>query len=349
MNASITTSGVSNTSLFSLKEDENEDLFSMNNSTLPRNSSDTEAMVVGIINTLLGVAIFLGNCFVIVAITKTRTLKSCVGLIVLNMAVADLTTGVSLMAVSPFSLPGVRPCLHSLMALVVFVCRTISYTSVFSLVLVTLDRWIAITRPSRYTSLVTKKTIKGCVVGCWCLALFISGLGFLSSKYYIFASDTVSMELGFIHSGSDLIYIYSSVHLFHCLTIIFCGAQIARELRKTRRVINTAYGQSKLLPYFKQQVKFTEVLFIILLIHVVSTYPYLLYTLILQADAAGGVLSLAGATVMYSNSILRVLLYMVLVTPIRKAVLTLLRKEKTRRNPFELFIVSPSMIRRKSQ
>jgi hypothetical protein len=130
--------------------------------------------LIGILLAAFALSVVVGNALVIAAVALRRRLRSPTGLLLLSLAVADLLVG---LLVLPFS------SVHELFAhywafgdvwcqmwlnVDVWMCTA----SIYNLVAISLDRYIAIIKPLNYPMLVTKHRVRVCI-GCVWLGSFI--------------------------------------------------------------------------------------------------------------------------------------------------------------------------------
>jgi hypothetical protein len=126
----------------------------------------------------LGVMILLtigGNLLVIVAVVTNSSLRSPTHSLIVNLAVADLLLGVTVLPLSAIrELSGVWLMGSSLCviwtALDVLCCTA----SILSLCVISVDRYIGVSRPLAYTRILTNRRARGLIAGIWTLALAIS-------------------------------------------------------------------------------------------------------------------------------------------------------------------------------
>lgn len=123
---------------------------------------------------LINVMVIVGNCLVIAAVFCSSKLRSVTNLFIVSLAVADLLVGV---AVLPFSATleiykvwifGQIWC-KMWLALDVWMCTA----SILNLCAISLDRYVAVTRPITYPSIMSSSRAKVLIAGLWVLSFVI--------------------------------------------------------------------------------------------------------------------------------------------------------------------------------
>ncbi|XP_022061920.1 beta-2 adrenergic receptor-like [Acanthochromis polyacanthus] len=150
------------------------------NFTLPPKSpeySDAELVLLGVAMAILVLAIVFGNVMVITAILRFQRLQTVTNLFIASLAVADLIMGV---VVVPF---GSSHILLRAWKFGNFMCDFWTATDVLcvtasieTLCVIALDRYLAITSPLRYPTLLTRGRAFAVVLGVWVVASLISFL-----------------------------------------------------------------------------------------------------------------------------------------------------------------------------
>ena len=145
------------------------------NGTITHTSDYTTGTIATIVTLgLLNIAVVLGNSLVIAAVITTRKLRTVTNIFICSLASADLMLG---FAVLPFSISfevldiwiwGVVWC-NIWLAVDVWLCTA----SIISLCAISLDRYIAVTRPIRYPSIMNPFRGKVLVACVWILSFVI--------------------------------------------------------------------------------------------------------------------------------------------------------------------------------
>uniref|UniRef100_A0A667Z593 Adenosine receptor A2 n=1 Tax=Myripristis murdjan TaxID=586833 RepID=A0A667Z593_9TELE len=113
-----------------------------------------------------------GNVLVCWAVCLNSNLQSITNFFVVSLAVADIAVG--LLAI-PFAITistGFCANFHGCLFIACFVL-VVTQSSIFSLLAIAVDRYIAIKSPLRYTSLVTAQRAKAIIAVCWVLSVGI--------------------------------------------------------------------------------------------------------------------------------------------------------------------------------
>uniref|UniRef100_A0A670KK20 Adenosine A2b receptor n=1 Tax=Podarcis muralis TaxID=64176 RepID=A0A670KK20_PODMU len=129
-------------------------------------------MVYIVVELVIAVLAIAGNVLVCWAVAINSTLKNATNYFLVSLAVADIAVG--LLAI-PFAITisiGLRINFHSCLFLASFVL-VLTQSSIFSLLAVAVDRYLAIKIPLRYKSIVTGKRARVLIAVLWILSFGI--------------------------------------------------------------------------------------------------------------------------------------------------------------------------------
>ncbi|XP_053726849.1 adenosine A2a receptor a [Synchiropus splendidus] len=134
---------------------------------------DPIASIVYIILELL-IAVFsvLGNVLVCWAVALNSNLQNITNFFVVSLAVADIAVGVLAIPFSIAISTGFCSDFYGCLFIACFV-MILTQSSIFSLLAIAMDRYIAIKLPLRYGSLVTGQRAKGIIAICWIFSIII--------------------------------------------------------------------------------------------------------------------------------------------------------------------------------
>ncbi|XP_070690525.1 adenosine A2a receptor a [Pempheris klunzingeri] len=134
---------------------------------------DPIASVLYIILELL-IAVFsvLGNVLVCWAVCLNSNLQSITNFFVVSLAVADIAVGVLAIPFAIVISTGFCSNFYGCLFIACFVL-VLTQSSIFSLLAIAIDRYIAIKIPLRYNSLVTGQRARGIIAICWVFSIII--------------------------------------------------------------------------------------------------------------------------------------------------------------------------------
>ncbi|XP_029013182.1 trace amine-associated receptor 8a-like [Betta splendens] len=183
----------------------------------------SEAMLIYILLSFISLLTASLNLLVIVSISHFRQLHTPTNLLLLSLAVSDFLVGLLVM---PFQILLIKPCwlLGDVLCTVWFFAPYITiYSSVTNMVLISVNRYLAICDPLRYSTKFSQKTVKFCVLLCWLYCVMYSFIvlnnnlkqpGRFNSCYgecVINVIGAVDLVLSFIIPFSAIIILYVRV------------------------------------------------------------------------------------------------------------------------------------------
>ncbi|KAK2814432.1 hypothetical protein Q5P01_000475 [Channa striata] len=195
----------------------------LNTSCLKNTRPYSESMLIYILMSFVSLLTVVLNLLVIVSISHFRQLHTPTNLIILSLAASDFLVGLFIM---PFQTLLIEPCwfLGDLMcSLCFFVAFLTVPSSEVNMVLISVDRYVAICDPLRYSTKITQKRVRICVLLCWIYCVFYSFTilydnlkepGRYNSCYgqcVINISGTVHIILAFILPISTIVILYLRV------------------------------------------------------------------------------------------------------------------------------------------
>ncbi|XP_045897961.1 trace amine-associated receptor 13c-like [Micropterus dolomieu] len=141
-------------------------------STLPQ----SEAVFLHTLVFSISVLTVALNLLVIISVSHFRQLHTPTNILLLSLAVSDFLVGLLLMPVEILRKTSCWFLGDLVCSLYVSVSYIIPSTSVGNMVLISLDRYVAICHPLHYTTRITVRRVKLCVFLCWFCSVFYSSV-----------------------------------------------------------------------------------------------------------------------------------------------------------------------------
>ncbi|XP_029012069.1 trace amine-associated receptor 13c-like [Betta splendens] len=183
----------------------------------------SEALIIYVLMPSLSLITVNLNLLVIISISHFRQLHTPTNLLLLSLPVSDFLMG---LVVMPFQILLTEPCwlLGDLMCVLYNLClSTVNCASVTNMVLISVDRYVAICNPLRYSAIFTERAVQLCVLLSWLCCFFYSVLilynslnqpGRFTSCYgecVININGAVDIVISFILPISAIIILYVRV------------------------------------------------------------------------------------------------------------------------------------------
>ncbi|XP_054861013.1 trace amine-associated receptor 13c-like [Amphiprion ocellaris] len=215
------------------------------------------------------------NLLVVISISHFRQLHTPTNFLILSLAVSDLLVGATVMPIAV----DLQFCLFrrkitcDLLCLLSFILTS---ASVGSMVLISVDRYVAICKPLLYSSLITISRVTICVCLCWICSVFYC---FVILKDHFTLTDMsnscyqkCTFNIDFISGAVDLIVTF----VVPVVVIIVLYMRVFVVAVSHARVIRSQIGSvnSKAVVIKKSELRAATSLGIVLLIFVLCIVPY---------------------------------------------------------------------------
>ncbi|XP_051233081.1 trace amine-associated receptor 13c-like isoform X11 [Dicentrarchus labrax] len=261
------------------------------------------------------------NLLVVISISHFRQLYTPTNLILLSLAVSDLLVGLTVMPLTIFSQ-------QSCMFIDKITC-TFSYlmsfiltsASVGSMVLTSVDRYVAICYPLRYSSMVTTSRVKVCVSVCWFCSVVYNLILLKEHLLQIDLSNSCYEEcvviINYITGAIDLVLTFFSpvtVIIILYMRVFVVAVSQARVMRSQISAL-----RSNTVTVKKSELRAARTIGIILLVFILSLCPYYSPSITGQ-DITGSIDSMAQFWLFFCNSTFNPLIYAFFYPWFRKSV-----------------------------
>ncbi|XP_011611381.2 trace amine-associated receptor 13c-like [Takifugu rubripes] len=266
------------------------------------------------------------NLLVIISISHFKQLHEPTHLLLLSLATSDLLVGLLVMPVEMIRF--IESCwlLGDLVcALSYIVGFTLTSASVGNMVLISIDRHVAICFPLHYSALITRGRMEVCVCLCWACSLLYNGLILKShlgepDKHNSCQGECL-VVIDYVSGTIDLVFTFigpcSVIFILYGRVFIVAVSQ-ARALRSRNAVVPA--GRVRVTAK-KSERKAARTLGIVILVFLMSFCPYY-YPSLAGQDISNSASSWAIVSwVLYFNSCLNPLIYAFFYPWFRKAIM----------------------------
>ncbi|XP_071488367.1 histamine H2 receptor-like [Diadema antillarum] len=230
--------------------------------------------------TPLAIVIVIGNALVMLAIRREPTLREPSYLLLACLALADLLTGLVAIPVEVFRRIVQSHATCTFAPSVYFSIWAFVFTSVSSvvIVLVNVDKYVAITRPLRYVSMVTSRRVVTVIIGVWvsCLTYgFMFAHGSSDDQSVI---EYCTAEPNRSWSSKDHNVVTSAFIVMFSIVVIGSNLRILAIAKSQARRIQMAaphppMGIPPPGPKLKQEVKAIRAILLLVVIFCISLFP----------------------------------------------------------------------------
>lgn len=212
-------------------------------------SSDEIYIVIFVINTVMSITAIMGNCLIIDALRKCRSMHSPSKALLLSLALSDL--GVGCVAQPLFIIHRLAALTKSYHIFCVsgigsyFVGSTVVTASFLTSTAIAVDRYLALRLRLRYREVVTLKRVTALLVVSWFASLVWSALWFWNKEVQN-CLRIVLFSLCFVTTTSSYLIIYKNMRRYRFRVAAQVGRAVAAAsqfnvLRFRRSVVSMCY------------------------------------------------------------------------------------------------------------
>uniref|UniRef100_A0A7N6BGH2 G-protein coupled receptors family 1 profile domain-containing protein n=1 Tax=Anabas testudineus TaxID=64144 RepID=A0A7N6BGH2_ANATE len=282
----------------------------------------SESMIIYTVLSSISLLTVSLNLLVIISISHFRQLHTPTNLLLLSLAVSDFLVGLLVM---PFQILLLEPCWF----LGDLVCVLLNFplfitvcASVVNMVLISVDRYVAICDPLRYPAKITANRVRISVLLCWIYSVCYSFLflpenlkqpGRYNSCYgecVISANAAVDLVLGFIIPISSIIILY--------MRVFVVAVSQARSMRS--HIAAVKLQRSVTVTVKKSELKAARTLGVVVAVFLMCYCPYYGVSLSEYEVFLGSSTNLFIVFLVYFNSCLNPLIYAFFYPWFRKCV-----------------------------
>ncbi|XP_029936488.1 trace amine-associated receptor 13c-like [Myripristis murdjan] len=265
------------------------------------------------------------NLLVIISISHFRQLHTTTNFVLLSLAVSDLLVGLLLM---PLEIIRLGSCwflgdvLCSVLYLLGFI---ITSASVGNMVLISVDRYVAICDPLRYPITITQTRVQICVCACWTSAVFYSSLilkdVLTQPGRHISCHGQCVIVINYISGAVDLVFTFIcpiTVIIVLYLRVFVVAVSQARAMRS--HIVSVTLQPSGTGTAKKSELKAARTLGIVVAVFLICFCPYYSSCLINQ-ETSSNVFSIKFEVwLLLFNSCLNPLIYALFYPWFRKSI-----------------------------
>ncbi|XP_008326378.1 trace amine-associated receptor 13c-like [Cynoglossus semilaevis] len=297
----------------------------INNSCRWLKRPEVETTLIYIVLSIIILLTVVLNLLVIISISHFRQLQTTTNLLLLCMAVADFLVGLLQMPLLLLHNQGCWLLGDVMCAVHYFLGFVVISVSVGSMVLISVDRYIAICDPMFYTTRVTMARVKFCVFMCWICSLVHASwiLGDFLKRPNMhnschgdcvvvvnFAEGIVDLVVTFLGPILIIVILYSRVFVV--------AVSQARAMRT--HVAAITLGRPEKVKAEKSEVKAARTLGIVVVVFLLCSSPYYCFAVAAETNLVGA--SSAGIEIwfLYCNSTLNPVIYVFFYPWFRKTI-----------------------------
>ncbi|XP_038577214.1 trace amine-associated receptor 13c-like [Micropterus salmoides] len=288
--------------------------------TLPR----SEAVFLNTLLSSISLLTVALNLLVIISVSHFRQLHTPTNILLFSLAVSDLIVGLLLM---PLVILRITSCWFlgdGVCSLFMYVSYIIPCASVGVMVLISVDRYVAICHPLHYTTRITERRVKLCVCLCWFCSVFYSSL---FVKYGVTQPDRYNSCYGecvvlvdHIAEAADLALTFVvtvTVIIVLYMRVFVVAVSQARAMRS--HITAVTLQSSVTLTTKKSELKAARTLGVLVVVFLICFFPY--YGVTLAEDSLLSTYFLTFAIYLfYFNSCLNPVIYAMFYPWYRKSV-----------------------------
>nr|XP_046260218.1 trace amine-associated receptor 13c-like [Scatophagus argus] len=254
------------------------------------------------------------NLLVIITIYHFRQLHTTTNLLLLSLAVADFLVGFLQMPVEILLFQDCWMLGNFLCAVNFFLGYLIISVSVGNMVLISVDRYIAICEPMFYSTKVTLKKIQICICLCWIFSAVHSSWILRDvlkqpGRYNSCDGECV-VVINYVEGAFDFVVTFFgpiTVIIVLYMKVFVVAVSQARAMRSHNAVVTLQL--SKTVTAKKSEMKAARTLGVVVVVFVLCSCPYYCFTVAAENNLVSGSSAVSQIWLLYFNSCLNPVIY----------------------------------------
>ncbi|XP_038579478.1 trace amine-associated receptor 13c-like [Micropterus salmoides] len=284
--------------------------------------SQSEEMLIYIVMSSISLLTVALNLLVIISISHFRQLHTPTNLLLLSLAVSDFLVGLLVM---PCQILLTEPCwlLGDLVCVLYYFINFITIcASMVSMVLISVDRYVAICYPLHYPTKITAKRVQICVFLCWGYSVFYSVVLLYDNlkqpgKFNSCYGECVINIIGAVDLVFTFIIPITAIIILYVRVFVVAVSQ-ARAMRSNIRAIKLS--RSATVTAKKSELKAARTLGVIVAVFLMCYCPYYCVSLSGFKLILGSSTEVLMGFLVFFNSCLNPLIYAFFYPWFRKSV-----------------------------
>uniref|UniRef100_UPI003AB047EC trace amine-associated receptor 13c-like n=1 Tax=Centroberyx gerrardi TaxID=166262 RepID=UPI003AB047EC len=274
----------------------------------------SKAMLLCILLSSISLLTVVLNMLVIISISHYRQLHTPTNLLLLSLAVSDFLVGFLVM---PGEILRIESCwfLGDLIcALFCYASFILTSASVGNMVLISVDRYVAICDPLCYPTKITQRRVKICVCLCWVCSAFYSSLiqkdHLKQPDRYNSCTGECVVVISYIAGAVDLVVTFVgpiTVIIVLYMRVFVVAVSQARAMRS--HIVAVTLQRSVTVTAKKSEMKAARTLGIVIAVFLMCFCPYYYPYLAGQDTSSSASYSAFGIWLLYCNSCLNPVIY----------------------------------------
>nr|XP_043907425.1 trace amine-associated receptor 13c-like [Solea senegalensis] len=271
-------------------------------------------VLLNIILSCISLLTVMLNLLVIISISHFRQLHTTTNLLLLSLAVADFLVGLLLMPVQIMLQSSCWLLGSVICGLFCYASFILTSASVGTMVLISVDRYVAICDPLSYSTIVTHQRVQISVCLCWACSLFYNGVilhVFLENPdTYNSCYGECVVIISFITGAVDVVLTFIgpiAVIVVLYMKVFVVAVSQARAMRSHITAV-TVQG-SVTVTAKKSERKAASILGVVVVVFLICFCPYFYPSLAGQDMSTSLTFSIFGVWLLYCNSCINPIIY----------------------------------------